>query len=66
MRPSSAQDAPKWGPVGLKLASGGDLGAKMAEDGEDDFEDAASELQDAVQEASGRDLGRSWEGFEGV
>ena len=54
------------GQVGLKLASGGVLGAKMAEDGEDDLEDAASESQDAVQEAPWRGLGRSWEGLGGL
>ena len=36
----------------------------MAEDGEDDLEDAGSEAQDAVQESSGRGPGRSWEGLE--
>ena len=34
----------------------------MAEDGEDDLQDAASDRQDAVLEASWRALGRSWSG----
>ena len=35
----------------------------MAEDGEDDLEDAAAEPQDAVQEAPWNGLGRSEEGL---
>ena len=34
----------------------------MAEDGEDDLQDAASDRQDAVLEASWRALERSWSG----
>ncbi len=35
----------------------------MAEDGEDDLQDVASERQDAVLEASWSALGRHWRGL---
>ena len=52
------------GQVGPKLASGGDLGAKMAEDGEDDLKNAASDRQDAVLETLLRSLWRYLKGFQ--